>query len=78
MIRRSAVFLALAAAASLGSAAEPRRELTLHGLFADGMVLQRDLPCPVWGTAAPGDAVEVSIAAARSGWPPAARTCGCP
>jgi sialate O-acetylesterase len=65
MIRRSAGLLALLAAASLGSAAEPRSELKLHGLFADGMVLQRDLPCPVWGTASPGDVVDVTIAAQK-------------
>src|SRR6187455_2804189 len=65
MIRRSASLLALLAAASIGAAVEPRAELKLHGLFADGMVLQRDLPCPVWGTASPGDTVEVSIAAQK-------------
>jgi sialate O-acetylesterase len=65
MIGRSASLLALLAAASLGSAVEPRAELKLHGLFADGMVLQRDLACPVWGTASPGDTVEVSIASLK-------------
>ena len=36
--------------------------VTLHGLFADGMVLQRDQPCPVWGTSAPGEQIVVSLA----------------
>ncbi len=62
MIRRSAAVALLLAAASLGRAAEPRAGLKLHGLFGDGLVLQRDVPCPVWGTAAPGDKVEVSVA----------------
>lgn len=31
-------------------------------IFADGMVLQRDMPAPVWGTAAPGEKVSVAIA----------------
>src|SRR4051812_27255966 len=62
MMRRSAGLLALPAAAAPGSAAEPPAELEMQGLFADGMVLQRDLPCPVWGTASPGDVVDVSIA----------------
>jgi sialate O-acetylesterase len=41
--------------------ARPSAELQLHGLFGDGMILQRDLPCPVWGSAAPGSEVRVSI-----------------
>ena len=39
----------------------PRAEVKLHGLFNDGMILQRDAPCPVWGTAAPGAEVRVTI-----------------
>jgi len=53
--------LLLLLAASLGAAPEPRAELKLHGLFGDGMILQRGIPCPVWGTAAPGDPVSVSF-----------------
>lgn len=34
----------------------------LHPLFTDGAVLQRDQPVPVWGTASPGEKVEVSFA----------------
>ena len=33
-------------------------ELTVSGLFGDGMVLQRNTAIPVWGTAEPG--VEIS------------------
>jgi sialate O-acetylesterase len=39
----------------------PRDEVTLHGLFGDGMILQRDTPCPVWGSAAPGTEIRVAI-----------------
>lgn len=35
---------------------------TLPGVFSDQMVLQREAPVPVWGTADPGEAVAVSIA----------------
>jgi len=66
MIGRSAAVVLLLAAASLGSAAGIRADFTLHGLFGDGMVLQRDQACPVWGTAAPGDAIDVSIAGRRT------------
>jgi sialate O-acetylesterase len=47
---------------SLGSARETKAELKLHALFSDGMVLQRDFACPVWGTVEPGEEVSVSIA----------------
>jgi sialate O-acetylesterase len=59
MTARAAALLFLLV--SLGSAREPRGELKLHGLFSDGMILQRDMACPVWGTARPGDEVTVSI-----------------
>ncbi|HEX7898826.1 MAG TPA: sialate O-acetylesterase [Planctomycetota bacterium] len=42
--------------------AAPSAETKLSTLFTDGMVLQRDLACPVWGTAAPGAEVAVEIA----------------
>jgi sialate O-acetylesterase len=32
-----------------------------HALFADHMVLQRDMPLPVWGTAEPGEEVYVHL-----------------
>ncbi|MDX6765240.1 MAG: sialate O-acetylesterase [Candidatus Methylacidiphilales bacterium] len=34
----------------------------LSGVFADGMVLQRDVPVPVWGMAQPGETVTVEFA----------------
>ena len=34
---------------------------TVSSFFSDGMMLQRDRPIPVWGTAAPGERVEASF-----------------
>lgn len=34
-------------------------ELKLPSVFSDGMVLQRDIPAPVWGQAEPGETVTV-------------------
>ena len=36
-------------------------EVKPSGIFSDNMVLQRDCPMPVWGTASPGEAVTVSF-----------------
>jgi sialate O-acetylesterase len=60
MRKTAAAFLL--ALASLGTAREPRAELKLHALFSDGMVLQSDFACPVWGTVEPGEEVSVAIA----------------
>ena len=37
-------------------------QTTLHGLFSDDMVIQRDKPITVWGYAAPGQAITVKFA----------------
>ena len=37
-------------------------ELKLPAIFSDHMVLQRDVPVPVWGTATPGEGVSVEFA----------------
>ena len=37
-------------------------DVTLHGLFGDHMVLQRDAKVPVWGRADPGERVKVIFA----------------
>ena len=37
-------------------------EVSVPPVFGNGMVLQRELPVPVWGTAAPGEKVTVSFA----------------
>jgi sialate O-acetylesterase len=62
MHARGVPLLILLAAASSGAAREPRAGLRVHGLFGDGMVLQRDRACPVWGSAQPGDQIRVAIA----------------
>jgi sialate O-acetylesterase len=51
--------------AAIPAAAQPAAAAPvalLHGLFADHAVLQRDRPIPVWGRAAPGEAVRVTLA----------------
>ena len=37
-------------------------DIVLPNVFSEGMVLQRDLPVPIWGTADPGEAVTVQFA----------------
>ena len=37
-------------------------DIVLPDVFSEGMVLQRDLPVPIWGTADPGEAVTVQFA----------------
>jgi sialate O-acetylesterase len=51
-------FLLAAAAFAAGTA---RAELKPHELFTDNMVIQRDREAPVWGTAAAGSEVAVSL-----------------
>ncbi|MDD3118716.1 MAG: sialate O-acetylesterase, partial [Victivallales bacterium] len=40
-------------------------EFNLHPLFGDNMVLQRDFPTPVWGTATPSSRLEITIGRQR-------------
>lgn len=57
---------ALAALLSMPTMAVPAlADVTLHGLFTDHMVLQRDVPVPVHGRAAPGEQVTVTFANQR-------------
>ena len=60
MIRSSLPAMRILASFLLLSAAL-HAEVTLPAMFADGAVLQRERPVPVWGTAAPGEAVTVSF-----------------
>jgi len=39
-----------------------RGDVRLHGLFTDHIILQRDMPAPVWGWADPGERVIVRFA----------------
>jgi len=50
-------------AASLPAPA--RGDVAPNGVFGAGMVLQRDQPVPVWGTAAPGEQIIVEFAGQR-------------
>jgi sialate O-acetylesterase len=60
---RSARFLVPALlAATLFAAVPARAALGLPPIFGSGMVLQRNLPIPIWGTAAGGDKVVVEFA----------------
>jgi hypothetical protein len=52
----------LVTSAFLAFAAATRADVKLPAIFGDHMVLQRDTAVPVWGTAAPGEEVTVSIA----------------
>ena len=58
--RRS--FSWLVAAACLGWASTVAAEVKLPSIFGTAMVLQRDMPVPVWGTAAAGEDVKVTFA----------------
>ncbi|MGA2032175.1 MAG: hypothetical protein ABSG68_07970 [Thermoguttaceae bacterium] len=42
--------------------AAPGGEARVARMFADNMVLQREMPVPVWGWVAPGTAVEIRFA----------------
>lgn len=53
------VLAALLAPLVLG---ESRAEVALPPILSDHMVLQRDMKVPIWGTAAPEEAVKVSFA----------------
>ena len=56
---RLAVCVCLAGSCSAFTA---RADVKLPELFSDNMVLQRDMPVPLWGTAEPGERVSVSVA----------------
>jgi len=51
----------LMTAAGLAGATPARAEVRLAAVFGDHMVLQRDMPVPVWGWAEPGEAVTVTF-----------------
>jgi len=60
-ICRAVVVLAISTALhSLAEAAEASK-LWLPAIFADGMVLQREMPVPVWGRCEPGASVSILL-----------------
>ena len=50
------------AVCTIACASTALAEVALPAVFGDNMVLQRELPVPVWGTASPGEKVTVSFA----------------
>jgi len=62
-VKKPALIIAgtILAAASLVLAANVRAEPTLDPMFGNHMVLQREMPVPIWGTADPGQKVTVSF-----------------
>ena len=51
----------LACAAAAGHAQGTQALPFLHPLFTDNAVLQRDMPCPIWGWTTPGATVTVNV-----------------
>ncbi len=52
---------AVLVAASTGFSLMAHADVQLYSLFTDNMVLQRDKPVPVWGTAKPGEKVALMV-----------------
>lgn len=46
---------------SIGMVCAATANVTVHALFSDYAVLQRDMPVPVWGTASPGEVVTIEF-----------------
>lgn len=55
-------FAAVLLLSLLSAAAVVRADVSLPRIFGDRMILQRDLPVPVWGHATPGEIVSVRFA----------------
>jgi sialate O-acetylesterase len=53
--------LLIVAVVALAASPAARADVKPHPMFSDHMVLQRDVPISVWGTAEPGEQVSVSI-----------------
>ena len=58
-MKRKVIAMCLTAIMTTGAFAA--QELRMPGMFSEGMVLQRDMPVPVWGAAHPGATVAVSL-----------------
>ena len=54
-------FTIIIAALLVGTSARVRAEVKPNSLFSDGVVLQRGVPVPVWGTAKDGEKVTVKF-----------------
>src|SRR5690606_626229 len=60
---------AAAAAISIAWPGAVRADVKLPAIFGDNMVLQSEAKVPVWGTADPGEKVEVRISVTKSATP---------
>ena len=64
MLSRTSIFAAMLSAAAIASPAQA--DVKLHNLFTENMVIQRDQPITVWGTAAPQEKVTVTLSDGKS------------
>ena len=46
---------------------QPRPLPFVHALFTNDMVLQRDVPAPIWGWSTPGDIIVIEVNGRRAG-----------
>lgn len=60
---KQCILIAVVLAAAYVAGQQARADVKPHALFTDGMVLQRGMKCPIWGTADPGEFVAVWFAA---------------
>lgn len=61
MPRKLLLFALLVTGCAWLSSQQARADVKPHALFSDGMVLQRDMKVPIWGTADDGEKVTVSF-----------------
>ena len=61
LLRRSSWLRGLLALAAITLNSTGHAELRLPGLFSDHMVLQADVPAPLWGWADPGEEITVTV-----------------
>ena len=66
-MRKATMAAMLLAGLAVWQTPRAEAEVKLHGMFTDHMVLQRDMQVPIWGTADPGETVEVRIAGPNMG-----------
>jgi sialate O-acetylesterase len=55
------ILIAVALAVACLASRQARADVKLHPLFSDGMVLQRGVDCPIWGTADPDEEISVGL-----------------
>ncbi len=55
------ILIAIALTTACLTSQQTRADVKPHALFTDGMVLQRGVVCPIWGTADPGEEVQVFL-----------------